>query len=175
MAHKAWQQGHFDGLCGIYSLLNAVDHLHGRFSEDDCSKLFEFLIKAGGDLFPKAVYDGLDFEPLCGIARQLPAYLADHSEIVLATPYVASEAPETAEAFFTDLAGHITGRRAVAVIGLGQPWDHWTVVSEVMPKSIRFVDSYGIKRFNRSVFSLVEGADVIEVDFRQTIIIERKS
>jgi hypothetical protein len=173
MAHKAWQQGHFDGLCGIYSLLNSIDHLHGRFNEDDCSKLFEFLIKAGGDQFPAAVYNGLDFGPLCDIARQIPAYMAPRSVITLSTPYVGTDV-DSADAFFDDLAGHITGRHAVAVIGLGAPWDHWTVVSEVLPKSIRFVDSYGIKRFNRTKFSLTAGDDVIKLDFRETLIIERK-
>lgn len=169
---KAWQQGHFDGLCGIYSLINSAHVLSRGLTEEKCSELFKFLIQAGGDAFPKATYDGLDFDPLYALAEQMQRHFETTLPLRLTRPFLDREVVSP-DAFFDALAGELVGRKAVAVIGLGAPWDHWTVVTRITPHEVRFADSYGIKRFNRSTFSLAEQEKRIKLDFRETIVIER--
>lgn len=176
MKHKPWQQGHFDGLCGIYSLLNSMMYLHpGHFNEDDCQGLFAHLIQTANKITPNVVCDGLDFEPLCDVAEALPAFLKTHhkSKVTMFRPFV-NEEMGSIEEFFDDLAFFTLAPQACVIIGLGQPWDHWTVVTKVTKKSVRFYDSYGIKRFDRSAFSLEEDPKLIKVDYRETILITRK-
>ena len=169
---KPWQQGHFDGLCGIYSLINSVHVLARGMNEERCTDLFQFLVEAGGDQFPKALYDGLDFEPLYDIAEKMRSHLADRVALSLDRPFDSHDVV-SADQYLDLLARELSGRKAVAIIGLGQPWDHWTVVTKVMPHAVRFADSYGIKQFNRSIFSLVEDPKRIKIDFRETIVVAR--
>lgn len=171
MIQKPWQQGHFDGLCGIYSLINAIDYLHHGFSEEDCSALFEHLVRSGGSYFPQALYDGFDFEPLCNVAEALPTFLKGRSTIRLLRPFVGEEF-EHVDEFFCELRPYV-GPRSVAVIGLGEPWDHWTVVTKVDPSSFKLLDSFGLKRMPKFVFALEDRQGQIRLDYRETIVIER--
>ena len=170
---KAWQQGRFDGLCGVYSLINAVNYLDGSFGEEDCGKLFEFIIKAGGTAFPSALYQGLGFMQLWGIAGAVRDHLAPQLTLQLSRPFYRAQ-EDTLDSYLDTVAGLITGKDAVAIVGLGKPWDHWTVIAEVDPRSVRFHDSYGIKRMKRSALSLTVGEDVTKVDYHQTIIVEKR-
>lgn len=172
MRKKPWQQGHFDGYCGIYSLINAIDHLHHDFSEDDCQKLFSHLIR-NSESIDQVVLDGLDFEPLCNIAESIPAFLKGRSKVRFTRPFIG-EPIECVREYFDAIQGALTPR-CVAIIGLGEPWDHWTVVTEVGKRSVRFCDSYGIKRLNKASFSLEEIEGKIKLDFQETILVERTS
>lgn len=171
MTHKPWQQGHFDGLCGLYSLINAIDYLHHGFSEEDCAALFEHLVRASPEHFPAALYDGFEFEPLCNVAEHLPAFLKGRSAVRLLRPFVHEEV-QTVDEFFCELRRYV-GPRSVAVVGLGDPWDHWTVVTKVDRSSFRLHDSYGLKRMPKFVFALEDRQGQIRLDYRETIIIER--
>lgn len=170
---KAWQQGRFDGLCGVYSLINAVDYLDRTFNEDDCGKLFEFLIKSAGTVFPPALYEGLAHEDLWCLGNQIHKHLGARMTLNLSRPYYRHAATE--DAFFESLREHFKSKRMVALVGLGAPWFHWTLIKGVTPKAVAFHDSYGIKTRRRSALAFAEGADVIKIDYHQTILIERIS
>src|SRR5688572_29539520 len=43
---KPYRQGRLDGLCGVYSLINALRLLCPRLGEDDCERAFCVLIRA---------------------------------------------------------------------------------------------------------------------------------
>ncbi|RYD63601.1 MAG: hypothetical protein EOP83_11820, partial [Verrucomicrobiaceae bacterium] len=168
MKNKPWQQGHFDGLCGIYSLINAMDYLHYGFSEDDCSTLFRYLVESAGTQFPAALFDGFDFEPLCNLAEFLPAHFKGRSKLRFLRPFV-NETMEDVEQFFDEIRPFVH-ESSVAVLGLGDPWDHWTVCTKVDPSSFKLLDSYGLKRLPKFVFALENQKGQIRLDYRETIV-----
>jgi hypothetical protein len=43
---------------------------------------------------------------------------------------------------------------AVVIIGLNTPWDHWTVAHKVTPRAVAFFDSYGMRRYPFTSFTL---------------------
>src|SRR5215218_5518286 len=43
---KAYRQGRLDGLCGVYTLINALRFLCPRLDEDACERVFCALIRA---------------------------------------------------------------------------------------------------------------------------------
>src|SRR4029450_7867902 len=43
---RPYRQGHLDGLCGIYALINALRLLCPKLDEDACERVFFALIKA---------------------------------------------------------------------------------------------------------------------------------
>jgi len=168
---KAWQQGRFDGLCSIYSVINSVSYLDRTFSEDECSALFEFMIKAGGDLFPAAIYEGMLHSKLWGIAEQVQTHLAERVPLEFSRPFLRKQVDSVDE--FCDILSKHLKSDAVALVGLGSPWDHWTVITRVAPRSVMFHDSYGIKRMNKSSLSLENRPKTTRIDYHQTIIISR--
>jgi hypothetical protein len=42
----------------------------------------------------------------------------------------------------------------VVIIGLNTPWDHWTVAHKVTPRAVAFFDSYGMRRYHFTSFTL---------------------
>jgi len=166
---KPWQQGHFDGLCGIYSIINTIDYLDPHFNEDDCDALFEFLIKTAGDLFPAALYEGINFYPLCKIINKTVKHLSTIN-LEISKPFYRKQI-ETIDEYFDALTPMINNDKACCIIGLGKPWDHWTVIKQVLPRSIVFHDSYGIKKWNKSHLSFDETAT--KICYKQTILIQK--
>ncbi|RYD62381.1 MAG: hypothetical protein EOP83_14740 [Verrucomicrobiaceae bacterium] len=169
MKKKPWQQGHFDGFCGVYSLINTVNYLYPDFSEDESQKLFEYLLRKVGPGF--LALDGLDFEPLCDLAHTVPGYLKRTPRIRLTQPFV-HDTFEDASEYFDVLQSLLTSSR-IAIVGLGAPWDHWTVITAISRQSVRFYDSYGITRMDRDTFSLEENEETTKLDTGETILIER--
>jgi hypothetical protein len=171
MKKKPWQQGHFDGFCGVYSLINAINYLQDDFSEDESQKLFEYLVRTIGPGF--SALEGLDFDPLCDLAETVPGYLKGRPRLRLTRPFVGETFVDPDEYF--DVLQSLLMRNRIAIIGLGAPWDHWTVVTAISKKSARFFDSYGIIRMNRDAFSLEEHDDLTKLDTGETILLERIS
>ena len=52
------QQGKFDGLCGVYAILNSIKWLY-RIDEDDLDAMFQSLCESLPGKFPQALWNGL--------------------------------------------------------------------------------------------------------------------
>jgi hypothetical protein len=61
-ALKPEQQGHIDGMCAVYSVLNACKLLFDHSEKLD-AQLFKALCEGTRNLFPKIVYDGKWHQP----------------------------------------------------------------------------------------------------------------
>jgi hypothetical protein len=55
---KPDQQGKFDGLCGVYAILNSIKYLY-HISEDDLDAMFQILCQSIPEKFPQALWNGL--------------------------------------------------------------------------------------------------------------------
>lgn len=151
------EQGDIDGLCSIYATLNACKLM---FSHDETQdeKLLEVLCRGVGDLFPQIVWDGTGVPTMYRLFRLADEWVASkHKARLLWGAPLMRRKFAAPEAYFAHLRGMIAAHgegRAVWVVGLGKPWDHWTVIDRISAGAVYFYDSWGMKRYRFDSFTL---------------------
>jgi hypothetical protein len=148
---RAYRQGDLDGLCGVYSIVNALRYvLHLR--NEQCTKLFERLIKALERDCPclhQPLLRGIYFPQL----KQLVA-VAGKGRIqgrnlkFEARPLRLKRDQHTLPGLWTALDREV-GPACVAIIGITGATDHWCVVYRVTPRTLWLLDSSGQSRIPR--------------------------
>lgn len=142
-------QGALDGLCGPYSIVNALTYLAG-LSEDDQGDLFKALIRSGGEESRRS-----------------------ETEIAVSRPFSHKAFNCDFPAFFAELAALVDHPHRAAIIGLSKPYEHWTDATHLSGSRIVLRDSIGLHFIDRANCGL-HGADKpFAVDHRQTFAIER--
>jgi hypothetical protein len=63
------------------------------------------------------------------------------------------------------------GRDVCAILGLGEPWNHWTVLTHIKNNRVNFLDSYGIK--SRSISWFGNGAKQTQLLTHETLLVQR--
>jgi len=140
---KPEHQGHIDGMCAVYSVLNARKLLFDHSEKLD-TQLFRSLCEAIPDLFPNIVYDGTE---VAGISRLLDAAKAwtNHMhkrELIWSQP-THRKRFATIDDYFAFVRSTLDphdGNRKAAIVGLGKPWDHWTVLRTVSGRRAFFFE-----------------------------------
>ena len=145
---KPYEQGALDGLCAVYSIVNAVRIVSG-IGEEEARELFReiiFYLEKTNDL-AKILTEGIGLKTIGGIF----ADVVGEQIIDRAMPF--KQYPDTPlDEFWAAMTSFLNngGKRAI-LIGLGGPmWDHWSIVESITERQIRFFDSYKLKRLNRS-------------------------
>ncbi|PPD41878.1 MAG: hypothetical protein CTY15_12910 [Methylocystis sp.] len=151
------RQGEIDGLCGVYAVLNACRLLcvtgDERISTDlrwnESKRLFRTLClsKSTNDLFPDIVCNGTEGPGMKRLIAVAQKWAAQHSGSIIesAQPKLHVRGG-TARDFFERLREAIRvtrGERKAYILGLGPPWNHWTVVRSVRDDDVLFFDSWG--------------------------------
>ena len=145
---KPYEQGALDGLCAVYSIVNAVRIVSG-IDEEASRELFKEIIlylERTSDL-AKILIEGIGLKTIGGIFVDVVGDRISNRMM----PF--KQYPETPlDAFWNEMMGFLNGGGPRAIlIGLGGPlWDHWSIVESITEKQIRFFDSYKLKRLNRS-------------------------
>ena len=145
---KPYAQGALDGLCAVYSIVNATRIVTG-ISEEEAKDLFKEIIRyleTKKDL-GKLLIEGIDLLTIGGILGEVVGDKIRNRYM----PF--KQNPDTPlDEFWNEMMMFLCGgdRRAI-LIGVGGPmWDHWSIVESITDKQIRFFDSYRLKRLNRS-------------------------
>jgi hypothetical protein len=145
---KPYEQGALDGLCAVYSIVNAVRIVSG-IGEEEARELFREIIlylEKTNDL-ARILIEGIGLKTIGGILADVVG------EQISSRAMPFKQYPDTPlDEFWTTMMSFLNngGRRAV-LIGLGGPmWDHWSIVESITEKQIHFFDSYKLKRLNRS-------------------------
>lgn len=175
MSKQPWQQGLFDGLCGVYSIINAVHLVSRDFTMTDGRRLFVHLTSRAHDRYPNMIFEGVSFAGLYELSGMVPEYLVRRGKtpVSVSAPYLDATF-NTLDSFLDDLGERITNKASAAIVGLVNPRAHWTVINEVLKGSIRFSDSCGMKEMtSRNALSLTAGENVNKIDYKQTILISR--
>jgi hypothetical protein len=145
---KPHRQGNIDGLCAVYAVLNACRLLFDHSEKMD-ERLFKALCLSISDLFPKIVYGGTEVEGLTRLLDGAKDWTARvHKRDLAWSQPLRRRTMPTVEAYFDYLRAELRpadgGRRAV-IIGLGKPWEHWTVVRGVRGGRATYFDSWGFR------------------------------
>jgi hypothetical protein len=154
---KPYQQGQFDGLCGIYAILNSIKWLY-RLDEAAIEAMFRHLCDAlPPGTFPKALWEGLGVPELRSLLNTSAAHLAKkhgYADFCWRLPFLRRTFP-SAGAFWRGIEEELSGPvPAVMIVGLNKPWDHWTVAHKVTPRAVEFFDSSGMRRYPFTSFTL---------------------
>jgi hypothetical protein len=146
---KPYEQGALDGLCAVYSIVNATRIISG-IDEDQAKELFKEIIlylEKTNDL-SKILVSGIGLKTIGGILSDVVGDRITNRSM----PF--KQYPETPlDSFWAEMMGFLNGgggRKAV-LVGVGGPmWDHWSIVESITERQIRFFDSYKLKRLNRN-------------------------
>jgi hypothetical protein len=151
------QQGHIDGMCAVYSVLNGCKFMFDHAETTD-SALFKALCHGTPQLFLEMVYDGVEIEGLEALLGAAQEWVKQRHKRALVCERPALGKHFTNSAEFFDLMRLELQRKSelpcVAIIGLDKPWDHWTVLTRVTAQRAFFFDSWGFpKRLDFDYFT----------------------
>ncbi|HMN73102.1 MAG TPA: hypothetical protein PKA55_14655 [Rhodoblastus sp.] len=155
------EQGDIDGLCAIYSTLNACKLMFHQSEKQD-EKLLETLCKGVADQFPRIVWEGAGVPTLYRLFRIADdwAQRKHKARLLWGAPLMRAKF-DSADAFLDRLRAGLEAfddGAAVWIVGLGNPWHHWTVVERVTGRRVYFFDSWGMKHYRFDSFTLDENA-----------------
>jgi len=172
----AFRQGQLDGLCGVYALVNSIRSISG-YSDFEINSYWKFLASELAIYKPTAFYEGLYGKELKHLIDLSKEYFPLES-VRFSFPFFKKRF-DTVDQFATSLANEINDKNAVAIIGFGHGWDHWTVARKVSPKSIHLIDSSnrkdntGYSCIRLSSATVTDEFDKIDIHPRQTVIVSR--
>ncbi|MBU4053224.1 MAG: hypothetical protein KKA41_02555 [Proteobacteria bacterium] len=145
---KPYFQGALDGLCAIYSIVNAARIITG-INEEASRDLFKKIIvhlEKNSDL-GTVLTEGIGLKEIGGILRDVLGDKIIHRSM----PF--KHHPDIPLDDFWQAMTHFleeSDKRTI-LIGLGGPaWDHWTIVHSITEKQINFFDSHKLRRLNRN-------------------------
>lgn len=137
--HPAYQQGDLDGLCGMYSLVNATNQLRGPFTEDQSTELLKELastLDQQWSLFEAMLY-GINGYQLTHLINHvlIPRYQLLCKKPFHRQPTACAELVWTAMMEWTRTGGLI-------ILGTEE---HWTVIEKATRNTLHLRDSSCMK------------------------------
>lgn len=150
VVNGAFQQGRFDGLCGLYATINACNAL---FKMND--ELREGLFAYGIDFFDtkdklkKTILDGMNRTQLKSLLTRAEQYLARKMDKTLVVQEITADAGNI-NGVWTKLGEFLKKKKTVAIIGVSGRIDHWTCAVDITEKSLQLCDSGGMRWLYKS-------------------------
>ncbi len=143
-----YEQGGLDGLCAIYSIVNAA-RIISDIQNDDAKLLFRRILEyleQSRDL-SRLLCEGIGLTTIGSILRDVVGDLIPYRSM----PY-KNQPNIPLDDFWGEMVRFLEGgeKRAVLICLSGPMWDHWSIVHEITAKQIRFFDSHKLCRLNRN-------------------------
>jgi hypothetical protein len=148
---KPYRQGRLDGLCGVYTLINALRLLCPKLDEDACERVFCALIRARTwqKCSPLSViHGGLSRRELLRLIGSWQRFTAREFGITLTVSRLTVAEP-TLRGIWRGLCRALDGE-SVAILGLDGAERHWTVAYAATERALRVADSSGLRVIFRS-------------------------
>jgi hypothetical protein len=144
-----YEQGYLDGLCGLYSVINAIRLVCKNTTEDECMILLKKIIKnlEKRKKISNIIIEGINEDEIRFILKEViePLY-----PITWERPY-RKRKKLTINAFWNGVSTFLKegNRRAVIVSMETKRWDHWSVIYRITENQMSFFDSSDLKRVYR--------------------------
>lgn len=168
-------QGHFDGLCGPYAVINAIADLFPRGFKEQERPLFEALIGSMNErMFRAALLRGTSVNDMRRLMRIAAGFVGERGlgEIRWSNPF-RTEAPERIDRFWNRLGERVEAGRSVAILAIERPEQHWTVGTVVKPSTIRLKDSARMKELRRGTCTVGLTGTKRRLNPRETFVVRR--
>lgn len=171
------QQGTHDGLCGLYSVINAAKQLGIRDDQGSLyANLFQWLLDGvPSSRLPKAITEGLTSDELVMAARHAFQKLKRRHQVSLRLrqPFV-QRAFENSKRFADETRTFLAVPDTVVIICLQLPTScHWSVVRRANSRSITLRDSDDLDAIQLADFGVDSGRRHIRT--ADTLVIDRRS
>ena len=142
---QPYRQGDLDGLCGVYSVVNAVRILCPKLDQEGAEWLFAHLMESlseAGVNVSDAVTGGVGRAELGRLIRAAAAYIAEELEIRLTVKRLPKALRQTSSlgALWQAFEASLTPE-CVAIIGIAGIHSHWTIAAQITPNQVRLYDS----------------------------------
>ncbi len=141
-----YQQGKLDGLCGVYSMINAtriINHFNYAYCQDIFAEIIAFLALECS--LSKITTQGINFSMIGQIITQIRSLNLSKER-----PVFEEKEPTLAD-FWSSMAHHLAQPSRAILLGMGNVYDHWTVVHRITEKRIMLFDSGHLKYLNKCV------------------------
>lgn len=155
------RQGDFDGLCGLYALINALDPAGCRMPRSPVHrKLFVALAAAlPARKLGKAIDEGLEGKDLVkAAALAFPMFKRELGGLVTVSRPFPEATFQSNEAFVEAMADILVSGRSALVLNVSAPaYDHWTVAASITPSAITVRDSGALKELRLDRYTVRRG------------------
>lgn len=151
-----YEQGYLDGLCGVYSVINATRLLVKGMQDGEAMQLFSKCMKhvEKRKSLGRVSTKGVNEKDMWSILNHLIA--VDYG-INVKRPFPKAKKLPSSE-FFKELWEYLRqdGKRT-AIIGIEcEDWDHWTVIRSLTQRRISLFDSASMTTINIAQCSVDE-------------------
>ena len=171
MKHEPYFQGHFDGTCGMYSIINAYDHVKGIDSFEEGEELVAIMTREAR--FDEIMRSGAS---RAWVHRAIST-IADVKG-GFDFKFASHDAPTVDEMLFR-FKEHLTPTKSCVIIGIedSKLGPHWTVLTSIIPTMGRlyFRDSWGMKSRAVEDVSLPNGKGKFKINWGDTIFVKGKT
>lgn len=158
-----YQQGHLDGLCAYYSIVNAialiaaraqankvvVGRLRGRLARSRVDDLLAALTATTPAFERKAGYaisNGITPSELNALIEIAGRWLRKQYQVTLRVRRPFYRRAKMSREQFVRLARTAASQGASAIIIEGRfPWNHWSVAMEINERGVKLLDSSGYR------------------------------
>ena len=142
-----FEQGGLDSLCGIYGIVNA-ERIINDTTADDSRKLFNSIVKYLDKKKELAsiITEGMLLKHIRRILTEVIGDLIPYQKL----PFAGVANPDL-NTFWLAMKSFLdeSPKRAI-LLGMSGVYDHWTVVKQISDNQIQLLDSYSLRRFNRT-------------------------
>jgi hypothetical protein len=144
---RPYLQGALDGLCAIYSIVNAA-RIISDIGEEESKDLFKQILdylENSADL-GRVLTEGIGLNTVGGILRDV----ADGRIHDRNMPF--KHRPDTSlDEFWSEMMLFLdSGSKRAILVGVGgRLWDHWSIVHAISDRQVYFFDSHKLKSLKR--------------------------
>lgn len=170
------RQGTFDGLCGVYSIINALDlaGLKGRRSDLHTDLFVQLTHGLGAAALLSAMHDGLEARDLIRAAKPAFAWLAAEYgvELTIAQPHQHSHFT-TGRQFVGWVREQLRVADTAVILHVDMPGRaHWTVARAISGRRVLLRDSGGMTELPALHPSLRRGP--CRLTPSETLVVQRR-
>jgi len=140
-------QGSLDNLCGIYSIINAVNALRGPLNNYQSRQLFKLILRCIYSSRGSKVSMGYGLT-LNDVARVINTVVCTNYAIRRYKPFHGRTGINLNE-YWDTLKAELELPNTIAFIGISGHFNHWTIVKRVTDHNLILADSIGIRYLNR--------------------------
>lgn len=158
---RPFRQGHLDGLCALYAIVNAFRLCLGDHPlyDEIWPELFAYLVDglASETHFASVALGGIPAHAMNGILGNATAFVKDEYgiELIVERPIKARDQLSAKEVLTRlDALSQHPNTALLLWLKIDEKIRHWTVIEKVRPSSLSLLDSAGYRSFRRSDFQM---------------------
>jgi hypothetical protein len=174
---QPYRQGALDGLCGVYSVVNAVRLLCPEADNDTAEHLFDLLtqklLRTAGN-HTTVITWGIGRMLLRSLIDEAITYMFNDFDIRLRARRLPKDLRDggSRDQLWQALS-EVVSPSCVAILGLAGKHAHWTVASTVTPLSIRLFDSGRLQALPRARCTVRKTIKRHQITPRHVVLVER--